>query len=37
MTSDMEASRKWLGIDCTSLLHWFVVSLDWVLLLTIRK
>lgn len=33
----MEASGKWLGIDCTGLLHWFVVRLDWVLLLTINR
>lgn len=29
----MEASGKRLGIDRTGLLHWFVVRLDWVLLL----
>lgn len=37
MTTDMEASGKWLGIDCTGLLHWFVMSLDWMLLLTINR
>lgn len=33
----MEASGKRLEIDCTGLLLWFVMSLDWELLFTINR